>query len=175
MKCSFENQVTFKEKSKEIKEQRTTILGASNDKEDSSDTTQMSIEENNTRQEDENKTGAVPSVRKGGILEVCKVDQRGLCVRHGCEMEMIMVSSKKWGMLGRNKGYGYKYMKTKKYICRDKDIHPQCQDENRERFCEESSSSQNSSEGNSGLLNIEPGVLEHSTRISGAGSKLDED
>ena len=62
----LDDQITFEEKSEENRELRTKILGASNDKEDNSDTSHRSIGENNTRQGDENKTGVMPSVLRVG-------------------------------------------------------------------------------------------------------------
>ena len=77
-----------------------------------------------------------PSIEKGGITEVCMNDKRGRCKRHGTLMKMISVSSKKWCDLGRNKGYGWKYGKTKKFICGDKDNPPLClgTTDHKERF-----------------------------------------
>ena len=55
-------------------------------------------------------------------------DKRGHCRKHGTIMKVILVSNKKWCDLGRNKGYGWKYEKTRKFICKDKDNPPLCPD-----------------------------------------------
>ena len=88
-------------------------------------------------------------------------------------MKMISVSSKKWCDLGRNKGYGWKYGKTRKFICGDKDNPPLCPGttDHKERFSD-TLSAQNSSRGKLGSDN-DVGILECSTGIDGAGSRLE--
>ena len=61
-----------------------------------------------------------PSSAGGDELEVCFKTGRGHCGVHGTEMKKIIVSSKKWGKLSNNRGYGYKTTKVTKYICRNR-------------------------------------------------------
>ena len=37
-------------------------------------------------------------------------------------MKKLKLSSQKWGLLSKGRGYGYKTVKVTKYICRVKDI-----------------------------------------------------
>ena len=51
--------------------------------------------------------------------KLCKPDKRGHCCVHGTKMKTQSISSKKWADKGGTKGFGWKYFKTKKYLCMD--------------------------------------------------------
>ena len=51
--------------------------------------------------------------------KLCKPDKRGYCCVHGTKMKTQSISSKKWADKGGTKGFGWKYFKTKKYLCID--------------------------------------------------------
>ena len=71
-------------------------------------------------------------------LRVCKADKRGHCTMHGVLMKKLKLSSQKWGLLSKGRGYGYKTVKVTKYICRVKDITPLLTSESeQERFRED--------------------------------------
>ena len=94
--------------------------------EEEEDTTTMYKDSKDTQEDmintniPENVSGPAPSGVVGDELEVCFKTGRGHCGLHGIEMKKIVVSSKKWGKLSGNRGYGYKNTKVTKYICRSR-------------------------------------------------------
>ena len=146
------------------------------DKEDYPDTTLMSKNNNADREGVGDMMSTVPSTSMRVEPERCKNDSRGCCVRHGCEMKVISVSCQKGGKFSKNRGYGYKYVNKKQFICRDKNTPPLRKTvDNKERFREEDSLSADTSNGFSKMQGTNSGVQEYSKKISGAGSLLDED
>ena len=63
------------------------------------------------------------SNEQDGVSEeviTCKPDKKGYCRSHGTKMNIQVISSKKWSDMGGGRGYGWKYGKVKKYVCRKK-------------------------------------------------------
>ena len=50
----------------------------------------------------------------------CKPDKKGYCRSHGTKMNVQVITSKKWSDKGGGRGYGWKYGKVKKYVCKKK-------------------------------------------------------
>ena len=53
-------------------------------------------------------------------LPPCIATKKGLCSQHGTKMTKNVITSKKWCDRGNGRGYGYKTMKTTKYICKSR-------------------------------------------------------
>ena len=53
-------------------------------------------------------------------LPLCIATKKGHCSQHGTKMTKNVITSKKWCDRGNGRGYGYKTMKTTKYICKSR-------------------------------------------------------
>ena len=60
------------------------------------------------------------NIRKMGNNNTkCNIDKRGkLCLTHGCSVNIIEVTSRKWQWLPRKKEFGNTYRKVKKFVCK---------------------------------------------------------
>ena len=107
---------------------------------------------------------------------VCEADSRGHCKQHKKLMTKLKVTSKKWGLLSKGRGYGYKNVKVTKYICREKNMMPNISNSGEhERFRDFTTSSENNRVcGDANELGNDVSnrkVLEYS---GSAGSEYDE-
>ena len=50
--------------------------------------------------------------------EKCKFDEKEFCVTHDTQTVVCMVTSKKWGYIKSKNCHGWKYIKTRKLICK---------------------------------------------------------
>ena len=66
-----------------------------------------------------------PELAAKDIGRQCKVTKPGFCSTHNTQCRSFMVTSKKWGNKGTNKGYGWISRKTKKWICRREKFEPE--------------------------------------------------
>ena len=60
------------------------------------------------------------STRKKGIVSNgCNIDKKAkLCLTHGCKVNVVEVTSRKWQWLPKKREYGNTYKKVKKFVCR---------------------------------------------------------
>ena len=63
---------------------------------------------------------AAPPIGRDRKLLLCIATKKGHCSQHGTKMTKNIVTSKKWCDRGNGRGYGYKTMKTTKYICKSR-------------------------------------------------------
>ena len=63
---------------------------------------------------------AAPPIDRDRKLPLCIATKKGHCSQHGTKMIKNVITSKKWCDRGNGRGYGYKTMKTTKYICKSR-------------------------------------------------------
>ena len=63
---------------------------------------------------------AAPPMDRDRKLPLCIATKNGHCSQHGTKMTKNVITSKKWCDRGKGRGYGYKTMKTTKYICKSR-------------------------------------------------------
>ena len=63
---------------------------------------------------------AAPPIDRDRKLPLCIATKKGHCSQHGTKMTKNVITSKKWCDRGNGRGFGYKTMKTTKYICKSR-------------------------------------------------------